>query len=211
MSLENKPQPQAQNSVAPEQQAANQVSAKPSHFDPASLRLSPNFATTAGVKKILNTVPVQRAANQTFIRTHPDPAFWLETAVLENKEDKETFLVDPGLWPELSGDLLPKVLVTSMTRQGVLYLWPIRLPAEDGRLDPWNTSALQGAEMAKSRWIRLQSNRSLGAYELFEATGNLPEPEWPEETLAGILKIAFRGHYIDSLDHSILRRLRGEV
>jgi hypothetical protein len=33
----------------------------------------------------------------------------------------------------------------------VLTLWPIRRPGEDGRVDQWNASALEAAEMAQSR------------------------------------------------------------
>jgi hypothetical protein len=52
---------------------------------------------------------------------------------------------------------------------------------------------------------------SLGAYEVFEATGELPEPQWPELPFSQILQIAFKDKYIDSLDHPVLRKLRGEV
>jgi hypothetical protein len=52
---------------------------------------------------------------------------------------------------------------------------------------------------------------SLGAYEVFQATGELPNPEWPEMSFTRILEIAFKGRYITDLDHPALRRLRGEV
>ncbi len=65
--------------------------------------------------------------------------------------------------------------------------------------------------MAKEHWVRVQSNMSLGAYDIFQAGGNIPGPEWPEVTMEEILQIAFRGRYIDSLDHPAIRRLRGEV
>ena len=53
---------------------------------------------------------------------------------------------------------------------------------------------------------------SLGvAYELFEATGNFPEPEWPEVEFSEILRVAFRERYIDSIDHPLVKRLRGEA
>ncbi len=53
---------------------------------------------------------------------------------------------------------------------------------------------------------------SLGAYRIFEATGELPEPEWPVENMRDLLEIAFKGgRLIDSIDHPVLKRLRGEV
>lgn len=179
-------------------------------FDLDRLRLPQNFAETVGVKKALITVPVRKPGRQDFIRVHPDPNYRIETAVVELKEDGEIYLVAPDLWSELPGELTPKALFATMNRQGVLFLWPIRLPGEDGRLDEWNASALEAAEMAQKRWIRVASNRSLGAYEVYEATGNLPEPDWPTVDFQKILEIAFKGRYIDDLDHPVIKRLRGE-
>jgi hypothetical protein len=30
----------------------------------------------------------------------------------------------------------------AVNRQGILFLWPVRLPTEDGRLDAWDQAAL---------------------------------------------------------------------
>ena len=180
-------------------------------FDPSKLKLSQDFAANIGVKKALVTVPVRKPDRQTFVRVHPDPEYRLETAVLELKEEREIYLVERELWPELPGEVIPKVLFTAMSRQGVLFLWPIRLPEGDGRVDDWNGSALEGARLAEKNWVKLVANRSLGAYEIFEATGELPKPEWPDSSLRKLLEIAFRGRYIKSLDHPVIRRLRGEI
>jgi hypothetical protein len=180
-------------------------------FDLAELRLSQNFAETAGVRKLLTTVPVGKPSNQDFVRVHSDDAFHVETVVLELKEEGETFLVAKPLWPELAGELTPKVLYLSVNRQGVPRIWPIRLPGEDGRIDNWNASALEAAQIARTRWIRVVANRSLGAYEIFEATGALPEPPWPAHSFQEILNIAFKGRCIAELDHPVIRRLRGEL
>src|SRR5215470_7174713 len=58
-------------------------------FDPARLRLTQNFVTSVGVKKAIVTIPVRKPAKEWFIQTHPDPAYRIETAVLELKEDRE--------------------------------------------------------------------------------------------------------------------------
>ena len=191
----------------------NTTSASPPdnhQFDPSRLRLSQNFTESVGVKKALLTVPVRKPGRQDFVRTHPDSTFRLETAVIELKEDRETYLIDPELWHELPGEIVPKVLFTTMNRQGVLSLWPIRLPREDGRHDEWNRSALEAAELAQNKWLRVAANMSLGAYEVYEAVSKLPEPEWPEVTFPEILKIAFRDRFITDLSHPVVRRLRGE-
>jgi len=77
-------------------------------FNPERLRLSQNFASANGVKKILTTVPVGKPNRQSFVRVHPDPAFRLETAVLELKQERETYLVEPRLVPDLPGEVTAK-------------------------------------------------------------------------------------------------------
>ena len=105
---------------------------------------------------------------------------------------------------------MPTALFTSITRQGVIFLWPVRLPGPDGRDNPWSRSALDAAERARERWIRVASNMSLGAYEVFQATADIPDPQWPEEGgLQGLLAIAFRDRFITTPDHPIIQRLRG--
>lgn len=179
-------------------------------FDPQKLRLSQNYGASAGVKKLTTTIPVRKPGKQDYVRVHPDPAYRIETAVLEIKEEQETFLVAQELWDELPGELTPKVLFTTINRQQVTSLWPIRLPGDDGRIDTWNGSAMEAATFAQKQWVRICSNKSLGAYDVFQATGEIPEPEWPELTLGQILEIAFKGRYIKEFDHPALKRLRGE-
>jgi len=181
----------------------------PDPFDLASLRLTQDFAASIGVKKALTTIPVRRPDRQWFVRVHPEAAFRLETAVLELKEDGETYLIAPGLRAELPGEIVPKVLLTAVTRQGNVFLWPIRMPDEMGKLDEWNRSALEAAKLAEKQWIRIAASRALGAYETYVATGDLPEPEWPEKSFQELLRIAFRDKFIDSLDHPVVKRLRG--
>jgi hypothetical protein len=179
-------------------------------FDPQKLRLSQNYGASAGVKKLTTTIPVRKPGKQDYVRVHPDPDYRIETAVLEIKEEQETFLVAQELWDELPRELTPKVLFTTINRQQVTSLWPIRLPGDDGRIDTWNGSAMEAATFAQKQWVRICSNKSLGAYDVYQATGEIPEPEWPELDLGQILEIAFKGRFINDFDHPVLKRLRGE-
>ena len=182
-------------------------------FDPSRLRLSQDFVAAAGVKKVLNTVPVRKPSKEWFIQTNADPSYRLQTYVIELKEDSETYLVEPSLWQELASEstFSPRALFTAMNRQGVLFLWPIRLPGQDGRLDDWSRSAMEAVQHAQEKWIRVQANMSLGAYEIYEAAGQWATPEWPDMPFNQLLKIAFRDKYIDTVDHPILKKLRGEA
>lgn len=179
--------------------------------DLLSLRLRQNFEQTVGVKKAFLTIPIRKPSREWFIRTNP--ALRIETCVLELKEDREVYLVSPDLWTELVAESTfgTRALYGAINRQGVFFVWPVRLPGADGKLDDWNRSALEAASMAETRWIRVASNMSLGAYEVFEAQADWPEPEWPEISLGDILRTAFKGRVVETLDHPVLKRLRGEV
>jgi hypothetical protein len=181
----------------------------PNRFDPARFRLGQDFGAAAGVKKLVTIIPVGRPGNHDFFRVHRDPAYRLDVAIIELKEDREVYLVTPEMLPELPGSVKPRTLFTTISRQGVLRLWPVALPEADGRRNDWARSALDGADHAMRRWIRLVSNMGSGAYDVYEAQGQLPEPEWPELTFGDMLKVAFRDRIIDQSDHPVVQRLRG--
>ena len=162
------------------------------------------------MRRVLATVPVRKPHRQEFVRVHPDAAMRLDTALLEVKEERQTYLVNSALWPELPGETAPKTLYTVMTRQGVILLWLVRLPDEAGRLDDWNTSGHEAAKRAESNWVRVAANMALGAYDIYEAVSQFPDPVWPDLSFERLLEIAFRDRFIDSLDHPVVRRLRGE-
>jgi hypothetical protein len=63
--------------------------------------------------------------------------------------------------------------------------------------------------MAMTHWVRVKANTNLGAYEIFKAQAEFGEPEWPDLSFWELIKIAFRDHLIDSLDHPVVKRLRG--
>jgi hypothetical protein len=200
------PQPTARDRLASDSAALDP-------FDPERLRLSQDFAASLGVKKVLLTVPVRKPAKEWWVQTHPDPAYRIQTAVLELKEDREVYLVDPTLWSELAAESTfgPRALFTSITRQNVVFLWPIRLPGPDGKIDEWNRSALEAATLAASKWVRVQANMSLGAYEVQTTVADIATPQWPEAPLQDLLRVAFKDRHITDLYHPVLRRLRGEA
>ncbi|MFZ1948743.1 MAG: hypothetical protein WAU74_01575 [Pseudolabrys sp.] len=185
---------------------------KPNPFDPAALRLDQSFADTVGVKKHLVTVPVRKPNRQYFVRVHSHLEYRLTpAAIIEVKEDREVYLVTPNIARELAGEFTAATLFTTINRQGVLHLWPVKLPGPDGKHNEWHRSAAEAAELAMKGWIRVTANMSVGAYEVFEAIGDLPEPEWPEIPLPEILKIAFSDRIVDRTDHPLVQRLRGQV
>jgi hypothetical protein len=194
-----------------EEQKADQKLVPPDPFDPAALRLDQSFGEGPAVKKLITTIPVRRPSPQDFVRVHPAEEYRLNTAVINLKDDGEVFLVAPLLVRELEDECIPVTLFTTITRQKALTLWPVRLPGLDGKDLTWWRSAREAAELAMNSWVRMKANKALGAYDLSTATGSLPEPEWPPLTFQEILRIAFRDFMIDSIDHVVIKKLRGMV
>jgi hypothetical protein len=185
----------------------------PDPFDPAALRLSQDFGAMVGGEKILTTVPVRKPSKENWFRVHPDEAYRLNTIVCELKEDSETFLLSAELQSLLGTEPTLRVVTlhTCIDRANNVFLWPIPLPGMDGKDNPWHQSAREAVRLASERWVRIVSNRSLGAYEASVTRAELAEPSWPGKTFGELLKIAFRDRFIDSIDHPILKRLRGEA
>jgi len=183
----------------------------PDPFDLGSLRLNASFIETAGVKKLLTTVPARKPSPQDFVRVHPSPDYRENFAMIDLKDDREDYLVRPEILPDLAGEVVYKTIFTAINRQGVVFLWPIRLPAPDDRKSDWLRSAREAAEMAMGQWIRLKANISLGAYEITVAESVVAEPMWPELSYNELLRIAYRDRMIDTLDHAVVKRLRGQA
>jgi hypothetical protein len=179
-------------------------------FDPRRLRVSSDFAGNlgGGVKKQRNIVPVRKPDRRWFVRVHPIEN--LDAPTVADEDDRK-YLVIPEI-AELIPDLVKlERLYLTISRQDVLFFWPVKLPDVDGRLDTWNESALLIADQAKKEWLRVIANRPLSAYESATLAIELPDPVWPEEPLSALLRIAFRGRLIESVDHPLIQRLRGEI
>ena len=197
------------DSAAASGDGAVPAAAAPDPFDIASLRLNPSFIETAGVKKLLTTVPVKRPSPQDFVRVHPAPEYRENFAMVDLKDDREEYLVLPAILPDLTGEVVLKTIFTAINRQGVTFLWPVRLPAPDDRRNDWSRSAREAAELAMTQWVRMKANISLGAYEIFKAESVIADPVWPELPFAELVHLGFRGRIIKTLDDPVVKRLRG--
>jgi hypothetical protein len=173
-------------------------------------RLSQNFGTAAPVKKLLTTVAIRKPHNQEFIRASSSLTF--QALTFAWKEDSRLFLVEPELVSSFPEPLRPTLLVGTINRAGIFYLWPLFLQQGEEQWNTWHRSAFDAMSIAQHHWVRVASNRELGAYETHQALASgLPEPTWPEATIMELLALAFRDQIINSPDHLIVRKLRGEV
>ena len=196
--------PNSSVNSAPEQ-------AVPNPFDPANLRLSQDFAATVGVKKVLTKVLCRKPHKHEFVRVRASADWRVDTAVFEDSIERETYLVATELIPELVGEVRSVCLRTAINKQGDIFLWPFKLPGPDGRGNHWHESAVDAANLAEEKWVRVSANMNEGMYNVYLATGDLKEPEWPELSFAKVIELSFRDRRIDAYDHPMLKQLRGEV
>jgi hypothetical protein len=188
--------------------------ATPDPFDVAALRLPPSYEQDAGLRTQLTTVPVRKPKKQEWFRIHPAPEYRADFALIFTEENREVYLVNPALLDELRNEVQLATLYTAINKAGVVFLWPVKRPTDDGhRTSDWIRSAHEAAAAAVKRYVRMSSNMALGAYEITyreSATGET-DATWPDKTMSELLKIAFvnTGRYIDTLDHDIIKELRG--
>jgi hypothetical protein len=181
-------------------------------FDPEQLRIG--AMADIEIEKVLTSVPVRKPNRREFVRVHDDPAFTLDTLLLERHDgmDRENYLVMPAVQHLVLLELRRVRLFTAITRRGVLILWPVPLPLEDAdRMRRISETALLAAEQAKTLWVRVSWSRDLGGYELHRAKGDLGEPQWPAKSFRDLIEIAFRHNVIDRPDHPVIRELEGEL
>jgi len=114
------------------------------------------------------------------------------------------------LVPELVGEYVTKTLYLAINRQGTLFFWPVRLPSPDGKDNNWWRSGREAADLAMKDWVRVKANMNLGAYDIFKAGSVISKPEWPTLGYWDLIKIAFRDHLVDYIDHPVIKRLRGQ-
>jgi hypothetical protein len=179
--------------------------------DLKALRLPANYGATLGVKKLLTNVQVGRPKKPQFFRTHSSETMTFPAMILENKEARESYVVLPDVAQELSALVRPVMLHAAIDRQNNISLIPVPLPGEDGTRNPWHESLAQAVEHAKLKWIRIAANMHVGGYDVYEAEGELPEPEWPAHDIDELVQVAFRGKIITSLDHPIVQSLLGKI
>jgi hypothetical protein len=174
----------------------------------------------AGFTKSLDKIPVGKRGDQEWIRIHPDPRYTKTVALIDYRvgdgkkiRGKDYFLVVPRMQGNLAGEFHLYTVYLGITRQNVLFMWPIRLPREDDKDNDWWSSGREHAQSAKTRWTRVVANTALGAYEKILRGGDWDhiQPEWPQPLLdmEALLRIAFKDKIITSMDHPLVKELRG--
>jgi hypothetical protein len=118
--------------------------------------------------------------------------------------------------PDLAAKHLPAKLVKywrlalGIDPEGKHFLCEVPYESLD---NIWNRSNLEACEIAKTQWIRADSQNKDGLegyqHSFPQSTRRFKEPEWTTQPMAEIIGTAYTGRAIISVEHPALLRLIG--
>jgi hypothetical protein len=158
--------------------------------------------------KRLGSIEV-RNKKQEWFRSHPE--MFAEISIIRRESTGDFYAVDPQLVHELEEETRGAYITAAISYEGALFLWPIIKPKADGSGIQLFENDLADLSLSQECWIRRQWMSGSKSYKVDQANTDRP-PEWPDNTSIGDwVKRGFRGRFIDTLDHQLVRQLRGDL
>jgi hypothetical protein len=153
-------------------------------------------------------IDLRKPTDQEYVRTRSRLEVFMDCFKL--KENGRLYLFLPEIEPYLKAKHIRQYRMVLCMPFGAQtpFIWPLVVPLDDmGRV--WHESAQEAAKHAETEWIQIHADK--GCYVAYSPPTPLPEPVWPEEDFFDLVDLAFKNSKLDSLDHPVLKRLRGEV
>jgi len=182
-----------------------------SKFDPKLYRRAENVRMDDSAnlsRRIQTVIPVRKPSKKQFVFVHPDPQYRAQgMPTIEDEAPGEIYLLAANL--EFPADIENKIdflnLAAAITVDGSLFLWHYK-----DSTNSWSDSARIAIREGSRGWVRVIPDRSSNGYILEPPRIAPALPTWPELSFNEILEKAFGARYIDSLDHPLIKKLRGE-
>jgi hypothetical protein len=191
-------------------QPSNAAAADP--FDPMNLGISTDYAAAINVKPSAKPFELRKPNDQEFVRSSPRKDHHLVVGSIADKQDVgKIYIVASALLEPIRAEFARAVrgveLVLAQSLAGASLVWPVPL-AED-RGGKWNSTQRAACEQSKARWTNMASEK--GQYEV-TTVNNPREVDWDSfPSFRDVLRQAAAERLIDSMDHPLLRKLRGEI
>jgi hypothetical protein len=198
----------------PEENGADEAPALAGFFDDIDALRRRNAEAFKGETAGPVEIDLVKPVKETYVRFHPDPAFYLEACLWNSTagktERRKLYYVDAPLWDleDLQGGLKPYILAPWIGADKTLGLWPVSAGGNVGGGE-WNEAAHEIVARGKLEWIRVQSDTNAKTYRWFLPHTPLAPPEWPPYKLGFWLQRAFGSRIITNENHEIIRKLRG--
>jgi hypothetical protein len=189
----------------------NSNSKKPSSLDLGKYRITPSYGETLGSKKLVTHVSVGKPGKGRFFRSSKADPNSIDVYLYEDKAENTFHLVSPEVADVLGNLVRGMTLHLAIDRANNPFLIPVPLPDDNGQRNSWPQSLLGAIEHARERWVRIESDKSAGVYQVHEAQGSLEEPKWPDLSLDELVNIAFTGRVINDLEHPKVQAALGKI
>lgn len=182
-----------------------------SKFDPKNYRRAQTQKVEEGGgwgRKQQTVIPVRKPSKKQFVHAHPSADYRADgMPTIEDEGTGEIYLLSAGL--DLPADIENKVdslnLATAITADGSIFLWHYKESTNS-----WSQSARIAIREASKRWMRVIPDKSSNGYLLESPMVSPAEPVWPPLTFTEILETAFGSRFIESLNHPLIKKLRGD-
>jgi hypothetical protein len=159
----------------------------------------------------------RRPPADVYFRVRPGKEHTMTAGIYEPSDDDsgrgDIFLVKPNMFPAFGNLISPRQLFVCLTAQGKVYLWPAKLPRPGRRGGGmrYSETGLKGAELGKTKWVRVWADQDFQCYRTEHPMDEFPEPDWSNvPPLLELVRRAFDdGRIIASSSHPEVRRLLG--
>lgn len=180
-------------------------------LDITAYRINQSYGETLGSKKLVSTVAVGKPIRGRFFKSSTAKENSIDVFVYEDKADNLFYLVSPEVADVLGSLVRATTLHLAIDRAHNPFLIPVPLPDANGQRNAWPQSLLGAIEHAREKWVRIDSDKSAGIYQIYEAQGVLEEPKWPDLSLDELVNIAFLGRVINGLEHPKVQAALGVI
>jgi hypothetical protein len=180
-------------------------------LDPDRFKVDQSELDAPVAKTILTALPIRRPDRLEFVRTHSDPDFRKGPVPFINlKSNREYYLVEPEVRPLLRpGEYSYGTIFLATNRLDKPFFWIVTTQSPTGLVSDWYTSHLECADRAMHEWVQVMADRDAGVYTVAVAEELLDKPHWPEQSFKELFKIGFKRRIVDSLEHPVIKQLRG--
>jgi len=182
-------------------------------YDPTNYHKPQDPRLNLGLDQLLgglpNTIEARKPKKSWFIRIHPDPNYQVVLPLYIDDDSKRrennSYLFAPGLEipPDLESLVRDTLVAAAITNSGTHFLY--MLAVSDST---WYESGVEVLRRAREAWVRVFPQD--GCYVMRSPVATLGEPHFPDVPFRDYLERAFSKRLIKSLDHPIVKKLRGE-
>jgi hypothetical protein len=86
----------------------------------------------------------------------------------------------------------------------------VKVPETDRTPNTFTQTSWDAIPILERQWGRLDMNESGSGYDVILPEAQWPDPEWRDESLGALILKAFKGRFVDDMNHGIIKILRGQ-